>query len=83
MNNRIHAELLRLGQPNIMEDGKAIIDPAPTHVEIANRISTHREAVTRELNHLSKQGLIERRKTCLIIKNIEELKSKVEDVLPL
>jgi len=36
----------------------AVIEPAPTHQELASRISTHREAVTRELNYLAKIGLL-------------------------
>jgi hypothetical protein len=35
----------------------ARIVPAPTHAEIAGRVSTHGEAVTRELNRLSRIGL--------------------------
>ena len=35
----------------------ARIAPAPTHTEIASRVSTHREAVTREFARLSRIGL--------------------------
>lgn len=61
VNNRIQAELLRLANIAAREGQGARLDPAPTHAEIASRISTHREAVTRELNRLSRIGLVERK----------------------
>ena len=78
VKNRIHAELLRLAgsQP----DQEAVITPTPTHQEIASRISTHREAVTRELRHLTTMGLIERKGTQLIVRDLPLLKQMVEDV---
>ena len=59
VNNRIQAELLRLANLAPQGGNAARIVPAPTHVEIASRVSTHREAVTRELNRLSRMGLID------------------------
>ena len=52
VNNRIQAELLRLASFTCQGGNSARIAPAPTHVEIASRVSSHREAVTRELNRL-------------------------------
>jgi CRP-like cAMP-binding protein len=78
VNNRIQAELLRLA--NLVSHGNtARIVPAPTHVEIASRVSTHREAVTRELSHLSRVGIIERRGAALIIKDVDLLADMVRD----
>ena len=74
VKNRIHAELLRLArEANEANKGAVLISPAPTHAEIASRISTHREAVTRELNELVRTGLIERRSGGLIIRDIDRL----------
>ena len=54
--DRICFELARLAQ-NGTEDGSSImIRPAPTHYELAARIGSHREAVTRELNQLVSLG---------------------------
>ena len=55
------------------------IIPAPRHVEIANRISTHREAVTREFNRLSRIGIIERRGGELLVKDIDRLATMVHE----
>jgi CRP/FNR family cyclic AMP-dependent transcriptional regulator len=79
VNNRIQAELLRLANLKPQRGNAARIVPAPTHVEIANRVSTHREAVTRELNRLSRLGIIERRGGTLLIKDLEQLARMVHD----
>lgn len=81
VNNRIHAELLRLAQKHMDGKNTAVIAPAPTHVDIANHVSTHREAVTRELNHLSQIGLIERRSKALVINDVGRLARMVEEIL--
>jgi CRP/FNR family transcriptional regulator, cyclic AMP receptor protein len=63
VRSRIHAELLRLARlsPPGPDRTSAVVSPAPTHAEIASRISTHREAVTRELNELARAKLVEKR----------------------
>lgn len=79
VNNRIQAELLRLASLGAREGKGARIVPAPTHVDIASRISTHREAVTRELNRLAKLGIIERKGGALLVKDIEHLSEMVHE----
>ncbi|GAB4394149.1 MAG: Crp/Fnr family transcriptional regulator [Kiloniellaceae bacterium] len=80
VKNRIHSELLRLARESEREGKSARISPAPTHADIASRISTHREAVTRELNELTKSGLISRDGRTLIITDMDELERLVHDV---
>ncbi len=81
VNNRIHAELLRLAQDHMTGENEAVIDPIPTHAEIASRISTRREAVTRELNQLSRAGVVQRRSGTLVIRDVERLRRLVQDVV--
>lgn len=81
VNNRIHAELLRLAQAHRRDEEHAIIAPAPTHAEIASRVSTHREAVTRELSRLAQAGVIERRPGKLLVLDVRRLRHMVENVL--
>ena len=81
VKNRIHAELLRLALDHKTDENSAAIKPAPTHAELASRLSTHREAVTRELNALARAGLLERREGALHITDIAELHRMVETVL--
>lgn len=74
VKNRIHSELLRLAQETAGGDNTAKLSPAPKHADIASRVATHREAVTRELNALAGDGLIERQSGVLIITDVERLK---------
>ena len=48
--------------------------------EIATRVSTHREAVTRELNALARARLIEKSGRSLVIKDIARLEQMVREV---
>ena len=80
VKNRIHSELLRLARESDRQGDTARISPAPTHADIASRISTHREAVTRELNELTKSGLIQRDGRTLIISDMAELERMVHEV---
>lgn len=81
VRNRLHAELLRLAKENIREDGSAVISALPTHADLASRISTHREAVTREMRRLTLSGLIEKKNESTIICDIQEFSKLVEEVL--
>ena len=83
VRGRLQAELLRLariGAPDL-DRGSAIIAPAPTHAELASRISTHREAVTRALNELARAKLIERRGSTLVIRDVMALTRLLEETL--
>ncbi len=80
VKNRIHSELMRLARDHLEEDNTACLSPAPTHADIASRISTHREAVTRELNELTKSGLIKRDGRTLIVTDVAELERMIHEV---
>ncbi|MCP4329056.1 MAG: Crp/Fnr family transcriptional regulator [Alphaproteobacteria bacterium] len=77
-HNRVHAELLRLSRHGKHDDNKAVIDPAPIHADIASRVSTTRETVARVLGDLSRNGLVSREKSALIVHDVERLESLVE-----
>jgi CRP-like cAMP-binding protein len=81
VNNRIHAELLRLARDHSNGSNQASIVPAPTHAEIASRVSTSREAVTRELNNLARSGLVEQHGRELKVLDLAQLSHMVEEVL--
>ena len=53
---RLHCELLRMARTSASQ--KLTVNPAPTHAELANRIGTHREAVTREMRILAELNII-------------------------
>ena len=60
VRRRLILELLRRADERNESNSRVFIDPAPTHFELAASISTHREAVSREMSVLAKRGLIER-----------------------
>lgn len=77
VKNRIHSELLRMARES--RDNAHSISPAPTHSEIAQRISTHREAVSREISRLKRRGIIERRGRVLAVRDVEQLQRMVDE----
>ena len=80
VQNRIYAELLRLAQEAGVAGNTARIDPAPKHTDIASRVSTYREQVTRELSALVKLGILERGDHALVIRDVARLERLVEEV---
>jgi CRP/FNR family transcriptional regulator, cyclic AMP receptor protein len=81
VNNRIQAEILRLAQLSPREGKTAQISVAPTHAEIASRISTHREAVSRELSRLSRIGILESHGRVIVVKDLDRLAALVHEVI--
>ena len=79
VQNRLHAELLRLARQAGIAGNVARIDPAPRHAEIAGHISTYREQVTRELSAMVKQGLIQRSGGALVIRDVKRLERVVAE----
>lgn len=60
VRERVRRELLRLAETSGKHEGHGVtISPAPTHYEIAARIGSHREAVTREVNRLEHEQVLE------------------------
>lgn len=74
---RIKLEILRLAERQTTGSNSAEIEPAPTHMEIASRVATHREAVTRELRQLAKTAIIVQEGRKLIIKDMAALRASV------
>jgi CRP/FNR family transcriptional regulator, cyclic AMP receptor protein len=81
VQHRVHAELLRLAQQSSPGQNTADIFPVPTQTDIANRISTTREAINRELSNLCRAGLLERRNGSLIIRDVGKLSTMVSGML--
>jgi CRP-like cAMP-binding protein len=79
VKNRIHIELLRLALRHHANANSVELTPSPTHHAIANRIGTHREAVSRELALLKKDGIIDRHYSRLIISDLARLRDLVRE----
>jgi CRP-like cAMP-binding protein len=70
---RLHCELLRLCGDQVRDREPAVIDPSPTHAELAARIGTHREAVTREIGLLVEQRIVHQGRRRLTVLDVPEL----------
>jgi CRP-like cAMP-binding protein len=81
VQRRIQMELLRLAREASPGQKSAVIFPAPTHAELATRVSTHREAVTRGLGELTRAGIVEKRGGTLVIRDVEALAAMVHEAL--
>jgi CRP/FNR family cyclic AMP-dependent transcriptional regulator len=79
VRERVRRELLRLAKDGTEFRNGIVIRPAPTHYEIAARIGSHREAVTREFNRLEAAGIVEVRRRQLRIVDVKKLQEAEED----
>ena len=79
--SRIRAELVRLAEASLGDDNTATISPLPTSTDIAARVNTRREAVSRELASLTRQGFIKRHQKTLLIRDFAGLNRLVESML--
>lgn len=67
---RLHCELLRLARA--IAPGN-VLQPAPTHEELAMRIGSRREAVTRELRRLVSLGVIATSPRKLVFLDVDKI----------
>ncbi|MFN4142407.1 Crp/Fnr family transcriptional regulator [Aestuariivirga sp.] len=79
VRQRLRAELLRLAERGASGPDSALIDPLPTHAELASRISTHREAVSREMAWLEANGFTAKRGRSLSIPSLAKLSALLEE----
>lgn len=79
VRQRLRAELLRLAERGAPSGTGAMIDAVPTHAELASRISTHREAVSREMAWLDGKGIVVKKGRGLFIPEIANLRMLLEE----
>lgn len=81
VRNRIHGEILRLARACAPEAGACVISPPPRHADIAARISTTREQVTRELSALTRAGLLHKTTQGLVVTDLVRLARSVDEAM--
>ncbi|MER9865416.1 helix-turn-helix domain-containing protein, partial [Mesorhizobium sp. M0185] len=74
VRKRLIVELLHRAEKAALVDGEVSISPAPTHSELAATMSTHREAVSREMS----DRLIEKRGSRLLLHDVSALRALVD-----
>lgn len=70
VRNRLHCEIIRLAGTGVEGEKGIVVEPAPTHNELAARIGAYRETVSREISYLSKKSMLELRRKKLIIMDL-------------
>ena len=76
--NRIHVELLRLAWKAGVQGNRAVIRPSPNQEQMASRISTRREAVSKEFSALEARGIVTRNGAReLVINDMHQLEDLV------
>lgn len=73
---RICGDLLHLARQGIFAENSARIKPSPKHADVAARVLTHREAVSRTISVLKREGIAQKGRGELIIKDVERLSQK-------
>jgi CRP-like cAMP-binding protein len=74
---RIVNELIRLAEVATTDGKSARIRPRPKDAEVASRVNSHREAVSRVISQLARSGLLVRGRGELVIRDIGALKAYV------
>lgn len=78
---RLCAELLRQSRPRANDPSQRIVSPPPLQKDIADRIGTQREVVTRELSALKKAGLIDSTRGGLVLLDPAGINDVISDAL--
>ena len=74
---RIVNEIIRLAEVATTDGRSARIRPRPKDAEVASRVNSHREAVSRVISQLARSGLLVRGRGELVIRDIGALKAYV------
>lgn len=74
---RLYSEFLRLSRPRAGHEGQRIISPPPVQQELAERIGCSREAVSREMAALDRDGIIDRTRGGVVLMDVDELSRRI------
>jgi len=74
---RVCSELLRMSKPVGVDDEKLIVRPNPVIVDLAMRISSTRETVSRAVSQLQRKGILGREPGAILINKPDQLRDKI------
>ena len=77
--HRLYSELLRLSKPSLGHEGQRSISPPPTQKELASRIGTRREVVSREMANLKRAKVIDKTTGALVLCQVDKLNAMISD----
>ena len=70
VDTRIRLQILRLAAERSRDGTRAVLSPTPTLADLASRVSTTRDAVSREISRMGREGLVQRRGNDLVMIDI-------------
>lgn len=77
--HRICVEIMRKSRPRLGHEGQRVISPPPLQREIAERVGTRREVVSRQISALKKLGVVEKTPRALVIKDIPAINKIIDE----
>ena len=80
VKGRVCAELMRLSLPIGITPGHHIIRPSPVFVELARRLNSTRETVSRTVSELQQKGIVSREPGAFVIKDPVKLRETMEHI---
>ena len=75
--HRLYCELLRLSRPRPVDPSQRSISPPPVQKDLAARIGSRREVVSREIAKMKREGLVEVTTGALILKDLARLNAMI------
>lgn len=79
VSRRVQRELYRMARSASAQGATATVNPAPTHHELATRLSTHREAISREISALESRNILRSGRRSITFLDIAALGALVDD----
>lgn len=77
ISGRLYSYLMELARQAGIENNRAVISPAPRHLQLAARVAASREEVSREMARLAKQGLITSSRQAIVINDVALLEQRL------
>ncbi len=77
--HRLYCELLRLSRPRLGHEGQRCITPPPTQKELAARIGTRREVVSREIANMKRGEILEKTTGALVLRDVNKLNQMISE----
>ena len=75
--HRLYSELLRLSRPRLGHADQRSISPPPTQKDLAARIGTRREVVSREIANLKRAGVVDKTTGALVLCDLPRLNAMI------
>lgn len=75
--HRLYTELLRQSRPRLGHEGQRSISPPPTQKDLASRIGTRREVVSREIANLKRNRIVDKTTGALVLCDLPKLNALI------